>query len=1044
MADVALSPLTAMLTGLRKLTRRPAIVVAVSLLLVCMPSHNTDVSASVHVTAVDVGSLGLVALIGLRLLTGNVALPPAARTAFCGMLLALGLATIASQDVAASLSGFVRYAQLFVVIPVAVMLALRDRRDLILVGAAMLAVAVFEGGVGVYQVATHTGASYGGASASSNIRAVGTFGALDIMGMATVVSYGLLIALGIGFGLRGRSRAAMVALAAALGLPLVFSLSRGSWIATVCGAALILVLAGWQVALRAVVLLAAAGIVLVGTVGAGSQTIGARVGSIFSSTSSPDQSVNDRYDLWQTAVKIWEDHPVTGVGPKQFPNYRDSYAPLNLSSYSDASDPSLGYQREPLLSPHNMYLLVLSEQGAIGLLGFGGLWLGVAVFAVRRAYRARAPGRPIGLAVCGFLLFQLVDFLYADIGGASSVLMALLFGVAAWWAFGEHGLAESPAARVAGPRRSGPFAHAVAASTGRLAVGGARRTAAAPGRPRPTRPLTPAEVEAAVADAVSATSWPAAAQPARPLTRPAAPTQRNLRKMLLRATALTAVLSVLGSVLGLARDLLLALFFGASGGSDAFLVAWTVPETVAPLLIEDAMAFLMVPAFSRAVAEKEALLASGRAARVESPVRKLVAGTLPGMSLGLSLLAMVTGVCAPFLVHTLSPGLVDPTLAVTCMRLTSLTVLTFGVCGYLSAALRSHQIFGSPGAIYVAYNVGILAMMLTLHGRLGVESAALGVAVGSVLMVLVQAPDFLRRIGMPKLTAAKVAMTGLVAFLPIGTYTLTRQAQVLVERYLSSSLAPGTISHLNYAQKVAQVPMSLSVMLCTVSFPALAVSISAGEKEAVRKQLQRDLGTVSALILLATSFVVAFAPDIVGVLFQHGEFAARDTAATASVMRVYALGLLGQTMVAALCRAFFSQREPTWFPALAMGVGLAATAVFAVATIPMWGARAIAAANAVGITITALLMLFQLRRQVVPVSPLALGVTVGRLVVAAVGATSAGVLVDRAMPASEPLLAALVGGVAVTVTFAAIALVMGSPEISAMAAPLRRRLLRAS
>ena len=74
---------------------------------------------------------------------------------------------------------------------------------------------------------------------------------------------------------------------------------------------------------------------------------------------------------------------------------------------------------------------------------------------------------------------------------------------------------------------------------------------------------------------------------------------------LAKAFGVTALLSAAGSGLGLLRDLLLARYFGANQGTDAFLVAWTVPETAAPLLIEDAMAFLMVPAFSLALVLRE-------------------------------------------------------------------------------------------------------------------------------------------------------------------------------------------------------------------------------------------------------------------------------------------------------------------------------------------------------------------------------------------------------------------------------------------------------
>jgi putative peptidoglycan lipid II flippase len=84
-------------------------------------------------------------------------------------------------------------------------------------------------------------------------------------------------------------------------------------------------------------------------------------------------------------------------------------------------------------------------------------------------------------------------------------------------------------------------------------------------------------------------------------------------------------------------------------------------------------------------------------------------------------------------------------------------------------------------------------------------------------MVAVQAPAFLRRLG-PAAEPGRVggSHVALIAFIPIAVFTLTRHAQVFVERILGSELSAGTISHLNYAQKVAQVPMVLSIMVATV------------------------------------------------------------------------------------------------------------------------------------------------------------------------------------------------------------------------------------
>ncbi|NEC38787.1 lipid II flippase MurJ, partial [Streptomyces rubrogriseus] len=114
------------------------------------------------------------------------------------------------------------------------------------------------------------------------------------------------------------------------------------------------------------------------------------------------------------------------------------------------------------------------------------------------------------------------------------------------------------------------------------------------------------------------------------------------------------------------------------------------------------------------------------------------------------------------------------------------------------------------------------------------------------------------------------------------------------------------ISHLNYAQKVAQIPMTLSLMLCTVTFPVVARALADGDTERARDRVERDVALAAAVVLLGAAVVVACAPQIVQLLFQRGAFTAADTAATAGVMRVYALGLLGQTVVGALARSYFS------------------------------------------------------------------------------------------------------------------------------------------
>ncbi|MFF5141934.1 O-antigen ligase family protein [Streptomyces sp. NPDC013157] len=370
----------------------------------------------------------------------------ATAVAVLGMpVVGLAVAAMGAASPGAGLTGLGRYLQVFVLVPAAVVLLVRDRADFRLLAWSFVGLAVWQGAVGVHQYVTGTGASYQG----EEIRAVGTFGPQDVMGMATVVSFGLVCALGLALG-RSPVRQRVAAGACALGLllPLAVSFSRGAWIATVLTCGVQLALAGLRRALKVAAVAVAAGVVLVGGFGIGTAMLQERLSSIGQVTDAPDQSVVDRYTLWAAATGMWREHPVTGVGLKNFPAYRDSHASLALSSGSDTEGAGAAYRKQPLLSPHNMYLLVLSEQGLLGLLALAGSWLALLVCGVRGLWRVRAgDGLDCALVGCGLLLWQLVDFAYADIGGPSTVLTAVVFGAVAWWALAGAEHDEEAAAR---------------------------------------------------------------------------------------------------------------------------------------------------------------------------------------------------------------------------------------------------------------------------------------------------------------------------------------------------------------------------------------------------------------------------------------------------------------------------------------------------------------------------------------------------------------------------------------------------------------------
>ncbi len=427
----------------------PVLPALATVLLVCVPAHRAPGGGGAGATLADAASGVLVVCCAAwALRTRARPLDTTAAAVLAAPAAGLALAAATAQDPAAGLTGFVRLLQVFVLVPAALVLALRSRRHARLVTASLVAVAVVQGAVGVHQYLTGTGASYRG----EDIRAVGTFGPLDVMGMASAVSCGVVVALAAGLappaGAPRWLRPAALGTAAALLVPLVLSFSRGAWISTAAACTAVLLLAGLRTALRTLAVLMAAGVVLVGGFGVGGDLVAERAASITEVAGEPDRSVTDRYTMWAAAVGIWRENPLTGVGPKGFAGHRDSHASLALSSASDTAGAGQDFHRQPLLSPHNMYLLLLAEQGLVGATAVAGGWAALLVLGVRRLRRARTAGRgaDCGLAATGLLVLVCVDFLYADIGGPSTVLTAVALGLAAWWALAPAAAAGCAAA----------------------------------------------------------------------------------------------------------------------------------------------------------------------------------------------------------------------------------------------------------------------------------------------------------------------------------------------------------------------------------------------------------------------------------------------------------------------------------------------------------------------------------------------------------------------------------------------------------------------
>ncbi|WP_338316252.1 O-antigen ligase family protein, partial [Streptomyces bohaiensis] len=467
----------------RRVSRHRAVLPAVlTVLLLAVPVGAFE-AAGGRLVAADIASLLLVAAGIVAVVRGRrraLGVPGAA--VFAAAVLALGVVHLTSTGHPDALVGWVRYLQVFVLVPLAVVVLVRDRRDARAVGAGFLVLALAQGTLGILQYATGTGASYMG----EDIRAVGTFGPQNVMGMSTVVCFGLLVAvcgaLAPPPGAPRWWRPAAVGCAGWLLLALAVSFSRGAWIAAAVACAAVVLLSG-ALTRRAVTALCVLVVLAGGTAVTLSGRLADRLTSIGQVTGTPDQSVVDRYAMWDAARSMWRQEPWTGVGLKGFPAHRDAHASVALSAGSDTAGAGAEFQRQALESPHNMYLLVLGEQGLVGATALIGGWavlLAGCLLRVRAARRlaSGAPGggtgrglfggvgplglltaRPgvpdVGLLATGLMIWLAVTFAFADIGGPTTVATAVVLGLVAWWAVGTPSPATAAPAVGAAPGDAG-------------------------------------------------------------------------------------------------------------------------------------------------------------------------------------------------------------------------------------------------------------------------------------------------------------------------------------------------------------------------------------------------------------------------------------------------------------------------------------------------------------------------------------------------------------------------------------------------------------
>ncbi|MFN3397107.1 MAG: murein biosynthesis integral membrane protein MurJ [Sulfurimicrobium sp.] len=429
---------------------------------------------------------------------------------------------------------------------------------------------------------------------------------------------------------------------------------------------------------------------------------------------------------------------------------------------------------------------------------------------------------------------------------------------------------------------------------------------------------------------------------------------------LLKALATIGSMTLLSRVLGFLRDTIIARAFGAGLYTDAFFVAFKLPNLLRRLFAEGAFSQAFVP-----------ILAEYKTRRGHDATRDLidhVASFLGLVLVGVSLTGMLA---APAVIYISAPGFSADAekfdLTVQLLRYIFPYIFFISLVSLAGGVLNTYSKFSVPAFTPVLLNLSFIACALWLAPYMHPPVMALAVAVllGGMLQLGVQLP-YLARIGfLPRfrLNLHDEGVWRVMKLMGPAVFGVSiAQISLLINTIFASFLETGSVSWLYYADRLMEFPTAiLGVALGTILLPSLAKHYADDSPQQFSSLLDWGLRLTLMLALPAALALAMLAVPLIATLFYYGKFTAHDLWMTREALMAYSAGLLGLIMVKVLAPGFYS-RQNIKTPVKIAIFTLLATQAMNLAFIWKLQHAGLALAIGLGACLNAGLLYFHLRR----------------------------------------------------------------------------------
>ncbi len=513
-----------------------------------------------------------------------------------------------------------------------------------------------------------------------------------------------------------------------------------------------------------------------------------------------------------------------------------------------------------------------------------------------------------------------------------------------------------------------------------------------------------------------------------------------------RATGLLGLGTGLSRISGLARDMVVARMFGAGFATDAFFMAFTIPNLLRRFFAEGSLTAAFVPTFSD-LYHRQGRQEAQRVANICWTLLLLVMA-------GVTLLGVLG---SPLVVQGIGLGFgaVEGKLALTdtLNRIMFPYIFFVSLLALITGVLNVLGHYFTPALSPFFLNLAMIFSALWLSGTFAIPitSLAVGVLIGGAIQLLLQFPVLSRHgvrlsldFNFRHPAVVRISRLMLPGIAGVAIY----QINVVVGRLLASFLPEGSVSYLYYGQRLFEFPQGIFIVsLAQAVLPAMSRQAALGDGQGLKESLRFSLALIAVVTLPAAIGLMLCAVPVFSLFFMHGAFGYREVVLTAQALAAYAPGLLFVGISRVVVPTFYAMKDtrtPVWiaFWTLLVNAG------FGLGLMLPWGHVGLALALTISSVFNSVLLLWVLRRKI---GPLGLGAIRGSLLrslpAALLMAATVAVILQLA-PWSEPgerLLKALVLSLALGVGAAVYGwgcLLMKVPEARQAIDLLRRKLGR--